>query len=113
MGEGTPPVAAWTAGALLYAGRPDPTWTLPETAEALVERFNRLARHAGSPPDQSQLGYRGVRLCAPDGRHWLAFNGVAWLERSLDVRRDEGRCFERAVLDSAPAGVLPNELPKP
>lgn len=112
MGKDSLPAGMWTAGALLYAGRPDPVWTLSTEVESLIDRFNRLAVYAGDPPNPSRLGYRGVFLRAPDGRRWLAFNGVAWLESRSDIRRDESRRFERAVLDSAPAGVLPSQLPK-
>lgn len=112
MGKHSLPTGTWTAGALLYSGRPDPLWTLSTEVESLIDRFNRLAVYAGAPPNPSRLGYRGVFLRAPDGRRWLAFNRVAWLERGSDTRRDEGRRFERAVLNSAPVGVLPSQLPK-
>jgi hypothetical protein len=51
------------------------------------------------------LGYRGCRLEAPDGRVWTAFRELVSL--GADGRRDGGREFERALIASAPAGILP------
>ena len=104
--------SGWTAGALVYSGRPDPSWTVAADAAAvIVERLERLAPWPGGVPDVARLGYRGAWLAAPDGRRWFAFDGVAWREPPRDVRRDDGGVLERAILASAPPGVIPAEVP--
>lgn len=97
-------------GALLYSGRPDPSWTLRGSASALVRRFTQLEPFGGAKPDQSQLAYRGAWLRAPDGRRWVAYAGVAWCEGTDEIRADEGREFERALLATAAPGLFPEEL---
>jgi hypothetical protein len=89
----------------------------PNAAAGLVESFERLEPSPRSVPAQSVLGYRGAWLCAPDGRCWCGFAGMAWVagrqahrEALEDVRRDEAHAFERAILSTAPPGVLPASL---
>lgn len=102
--------SVWTAGALLYAGRPDPSWAVRENAPAFVHYFMQLAPFAGGKPDQSRLGYRGTWLRAPDGHRWVAYAGVVWYEGTDEIRADEARTFERALLATAAPGSLPEEL---
>jgi hypothetical protein len=102
--------ATWMAGALLYSGRPDPSWVVGGDATALIRQFDDLEPWRGPLPDQSRLGYRGVWLRAPDGRRWIVHAGVAWIEGTSDIRADGGRRFERALLATAAVGVLPDEL---
>lgn len=103
---------AWAAGVLLYSGRPDPSWYVAAaTAAALVARFERLPAWGGPVPDVARLGYRGAWLRAPDGRRWIAFEGVAWPGPPGQARRDEGRALERAILATAPPGAIPQGVP--
>lgn len=104
--EGPLPGEVWNAGALLYSGRPDPTWTVPaDQAAEWVQAFDRLTRTPTPVPDQSILGYRGVWLKDPQGRRWDAWVAVVW--QGNDRRSDIARALERALLQSAPPGVLP------
>jgi len=61
-----------------------------------------------APPPAPALGYRGVALaCGARGR-WFAYGCVV---ASGDAyKRDSGRAFERLLLESAPAGVIPPAL---
>jgi hypothetical protein len=106
----------WHAGALMYSGRPDPKWTVPESqADALLVLWDQLPLYPGWSEPPPRLGYRGCWLHAPDGRRWIAHDRVVVLlaprdadaSRSTvsDVRRDDQRAFERALLGTAPAGT--------
>jgi len=102
--------ATWRVGALLYSGRPDPSWTVaPRHAAAWVQAFNDLMPALSPIPNQARLGYRGAWLQSSDGRRWNAFMLIAW--HSNDGRADVGRALERKLIESAPAGVLPSEWP--
>lgn len=102
----TSPSPSWRATALAFSGRPDPEWDVPEgEAAALAAAFSTLPAAdpvAAAPP----LGYRGVRLDAPDGRSWTAYGGV--VASGTDTRDDAGREWERRLLVSAPDGTLPS-----
>jgi hypothetical protein len=105
--SGDPP-ASWRAGALVYAGRRDPTWDVSAgAADTWVRTFDALERSRAAVPDQARLGYRGVWLLAPDGRRWDAYDGVAWIAE--ERRLDSGRALERALLETAPADALPGD----
>jgi hypothetical protein len=100
----------WLAQALVYSGRPDPTWVVPSGAvQELLGLWADLPpgreQHPGPPP----LGYRGCLLRAPDGRTWRASGGSVTLEDGLpaEVRADPDRRFERLLLATAPPGTLP------
>jgi hypothetical protein len=105
--------SAWTAKALIFSGRPDPNWPL---SDADVARFMSLW-NASPPtldamPAESRLGYRGCIVS--DGAHaeWHAYNGLvvhASGNRQL-ARQDVDRNLERAIVSSAPAGLLPANL---
>jgi hypothetical protein len=110
--------ALWTAGALLYSGRPDPSWIVePISAAELAERYEQLAPLDRKRPEQTRLGYRGVWLRAPNGRRWMAFEGAVWRDDDTrmkqpvtDTRRDPGGKWERALLATAPPSTLPEPL---
>jgi len=103
------PRRKWEASALVFSGRPDPRWTPERT---VVERLERLWKSLPPcqeiPPTAPPLGYRGSSLHDPAGRRWFAFGGVVTRGGPDDVesRRDEGRVFEKAILDSAPEGLI-------
>ena len=102
------------AGASLYSGRRDPTWPVKQAiAEHLIQVWRRLAKTNDAPPPPPGLGYRGAFLQGPNGEQWRAFGGVVE-HRSrggVERRRDDARAFERALLRSAPKGVIPPNLP--
>jgi hypothetical protein len=62
---------------------------------------------------RSLLGYRGVVVRSPEGGFWLGYDGIvvrherAGPSRGARAWDDSGRTFERAVLKTAPAGLLP------
>lgn len=100
----------WHAGARLYAGRVDPSWRVSDAdARALVALWTGLPASDRVHPRGRTLGYRGCWLRAPDGTSWAAADGLVG-ERAASadsVRRDDARAFERALLATAPPGVLP------
>lgn len=102
--------AAWSAGARLYSGRVDPSWSVDAArARAAVVLFRTLAPSTRVHPAGGGVGYRGCWLRAPDGTSWVAANGLA-AERAAghdEVREDGERAFENAILATAPEGVLP------
>ena len=96
----------WIAGALVYSGRRDPTWPVPvDLGRRLEKLWAGLPEWSGERPPLPVLGYRGCMLTAPDGRVWRAFRELVTL--AADSRRDSEREFERSLIASAPAGVLP------
>jgi hypothetical protein len=107
----------WQAGAFLYSGRPDPRWSVPaSTVAGVMAVWDDLPQLAAWREPPSRLGYRGCWLEAPDGRRWIAGDRAVAFYAALDVagsrghgskptdvRRDDERAFERALLASAPA----------
>ncbi len=103
----------WTATASIYSGRPDPEWAVDaDVARRLASAWERLSivRERSDPPP---LGYRGCTLSAPDGRRWHAYGGIVVLRAGglREAREDVDRAFEKALLATAPTGVLPPNLP--
>ena len=98
-----------TASASIYSGRANPAWPLSESSiQELEGIWKNLKRAASARPDAPGLGYRGCTVdCGPRGR-WIAFERVVgW---GKEYRADPGRQFERAVLESAPEGLIPAEV---
>ncbi|HXP70749.1 MAG TPA: hypothetical protein VOA88_15815 [Candidatus Dormibacteraeota bacterium] len=95
-----------TATATIYSGRPDPSWRLTKALVQQLENiWKRLGPSAGALPVAPALGYRGCSVnCGPRGI-WISFAGV--VSRGKENRADPGHQFERAVLNSAPKGVIP------
>ncbi|MGH2349067.1 MAG: hypothetical protein ACRDFT_06320 [bacterium] len=107
---------AWTGGAYLFSGRPDPRWPVsPRVADSLLTLWEQMSPRPDAQRPAPALGYRGCFLHSDDGREWLAFRGTVWLTsgESLEARADEGRMFERLIARSAPAGTLPPGLIDP
>jgi hypothetical protein len=98
-----------TATAAIFSGRPDPSWRLGKTVlEQLLNIWKKLRPSAQALPVAPALGYRGCSVdCGPRGV-WRAFEGV--VARGEEHRADSGRQFERAVLNSAPKGMIPAEV---
>lgn len=65
------------------------------------------------PPLPPVLGYQGVSLKAPGNRIWFAYSGVVTLSEipTRIAREDAGRTFEKTLLESAPEGSLPADVP--
>ena len=108
----SPETKDWIAGAYLYSGRRDPTWPVSKPlVRKLQELWERLppSRRETGP---ASLGYRGAFLHSPDSREWLAFKGIVSLTTpsGSESRADPGLEFERSLLNSAPAGILPPDL---
>jgi hypothetical protein len=102
--------ADWLGQALVYSGRPDPTWVVPVSAvEELLALWGELPSGSAPRPDPPPLGYRGCLLRAPDGRTWGSFGGQVTLDDGhlRQTRDDRDRRFERVLLTTAPAGALP------
>jgi hypothetical protein len=79
----------------------------PAAGEEIARLAGALARTGDTErPEQPPLGHRGVWLRAPDGREWSAGGGVVVDRR--DVRTDTEHAVERAILATAPKGVLPD-----
>ena len=97
--------SGWIAGAYVFSGRPDPTWPVPPNiGEALLAIWDLLPT-VDAPPEPPALGYRGAFVRDPHGQMWTAYHGVVTLAGK--TRRDDEHRFERAVLASAPPGMLP------
>jgi hypothetical protein len=117
----------WLATALLYSGRRDPEWPIPESlALQALEIWHRLpradpaaAQAAAVAP--SRLGYRGVTLISPDGRRWTISSGLVThaaitpatpaspgtQSPAVEARLDPANALEHLLLNSAPQGTLP------
>jgi hypothetical protein len=67
----------------------------------------------GAPaPEPPPLGYRGCFAAGPDGRRWVAYRGAVTMRsgQEQESRADPGRAFERFIVESAPAGALPEHV---
>ena len=97
---------SWRATALLYSGRPDPAWEVGDELAPAWDELPPLAEESSTAPP---LGYRGVALTAPGGLRYEAYGGAVTLPGG-ERRADPARRLERAVLASAPPGLLPEGL---
>lgn len=98
------------ARADVFAGRPNPEWVVDESVlQKLFDLWTRMRRSAEPRQDNPKLGYRGVYLEGPENRVWHAYDGIVTLtEHGIkEARRDKERRFEKTLLSSAPAGLLP------
>jgi hypothetical protein len=94
----------------VFSGRPDPAWVVPASvAGELLRLWAELPPGTGQRPSPPPLGYRGCVLQAPDGRTWESSGGLVTHHdgRMTHTRDDPGRRFERLLLATAPAGILP------
>ena len=94
------------ATASIFSGRPDPQWSVPaSTANRLKRLWRQLDAAEGPAGRAPALGYRGVTLECAAGDSWFAYGGT--VSRGREHRRDPERRFERELLQSAPAGLIP------
>lgn len=104
----------WIAGALIYSGRPDPTWGVSARVVKKLQKLWESLPPAGEEwkPPSGRLGYRGSFLRGTGNREWVACNGLVSLRTrvGMQVREDIARQFEKTLLSSAPKGVLPQGL---
>ncbi len=102
----------WVGGVRLFTSRPDPKWVI---MRGIVPRFlsvwDALEHWEGEPPTPSPGGYRGGFLRAAD-REWFVYLDFVVLKsaRGQEFRRDRQRAFERLLLLSAPAGMIPGSF---
>lgn len=102
--------ADWLAQALVFSGRPDPTWVVPgSTVDKLLDLWADLPSRPDPGPDPPPLGYRGCVLRSPDGRTWRSYGGAVTLSQDNVelIREDAGHRFEQTLLATAPPGTLP------
>jgi hypothetical protein len=99
----------WSAGLLLFSGRPNPSWTLtPAQAEHLLDIWNALPRKAGhEPAPSSRLGYGGAFLSSSQGEKWLASRSCVIRSGpgGEEIRDDPQRRFGNAIRSSAPDDI--------
>jgi hypothetical protein len=88
---------------LIYSGRPNPTWTIPEPlAEEIRRAIAAMPEAPGPAPPEGGLGYSGV-LVEGEGEGGQALSHVfaAGLATAGDKAfRDPGRRIERMLLAS-------------
>lgn len=105
------PTSEWVGGAALFSGRPDPTWFVSKpSADQLVALWETLRPSTTQPPPAPALGYRGCFLRdTTQQREWTAYQGIVAMTSAAgsEARQDPDRAFERALLASAPEGLLP------
>jgi hypothetical protein len=103
----------WTACALVFSGRPSPTWPLASTdALRLIGLWSALPATDNAAPNTPKLGYAGCVLEDGAGTEWRAHDGVAVSTSgtTIETRADTERRFERGILATAPADVLPPRI---
>lgn len=103
----------YTAGVSIFSGRPDPSWSLDEEAGSKLQQlFGALEKHEGPTVSAPTLGYRGVFLRDNAGHEWFAYREIVTLKEAnrSEPRKDRGRQFERALVASAPEGLIPPAL---
>jgi hypothetical protein len=103
----------WIGGALIFSGRPDPVWRVPdEAARDLQSLWAGLQPSVGRLPVAPALGYRGAFLRDAGGREWLGYGGIVTLKTKNAVlsRLDPARQFEKMLLATAPPAQLPPEV---
>jgi hypothetical protein len=100
----------WIGGAMLFSGRPDPTWNVdPRTMRELESIWTKLPGWSGSAPSAPALGYRGCFVKGPGSGEWFAYEGMVTRtgQDQSESRRDPDRAFEKIILASAPKGLVP------
>ena len=97
----------------VFSGRPNPSWSLPEGVHAsLMSMWDEASPCPPGLIHESRLGYRGITLVCDDGSQFDAFEGKICYshDSSSEWRVDADRGFEKTLLTSAPADLLPTGL---
>jgi hypothetical protein len=94
------------ATALIYSGRPNPTWPVEaELGDVVKHALTAMAQAAPGGPERPGLGYSGVQLSFEDesgaARAYTLFGGIAAGEGKR--LRDADRKVERRLLESGAA----------
>jgi hypothetical protein len=76
--------------------------------KALLALWDELTETPGARMDAPPLGYRGCALRCEGHGVWHAFGGIVSFGDAS--RRDRERRFERLILESAPVGVIPEQI---
>jgi len=100
-------------GAIVYSGRRNPEWRVSQPVVRKLQKLWKAMPLISQPePNSPGLGYRGTCLRGSRDREWIAFQGIVSLKTpaGIEVRTDDAREFEKALLASAPAGLLPPEV---
>jgi len=104
---------SWIGGALIFSGRPDPTWSVAgRAARKLESLWAGLPPSVGKLPAAPALGYRGAFLRDGGGREWFTYGGTVTLttRSAVQSRLDPARQFEKKLLATAPPAQLPAEV---
>lgn len=99
--------------ALIFSGRPDPTWKIEKPIMKELERiWDSLIPMQEELPSALPLGYRGCQIMCNSAIEWLVYrNLVTCRSRSMiEYRYDRYRKFEKLVISSAPKGLVPLSL---
>ena len=70
--------------------------------------WDELKETPAARMDAPPLGYRGCTLHCEDHGEWHAFGGI--VSSGNASRGDRERRFERLILESAPEGVIPEQI---
>ena len=109
-------VTSLRAIAHLFSGREDPTWTLTgPDAERIMLIWRALSPALPNNATAAPLGYRGCAIENAEGERWTAAHEqvVHLSAGTLEARADPDRRFERALLATAPPGLVPDDLIAP
>ena len=99
----------------VYSGRPDPEWPLSAGQVARLRRaWSRLTVKPSPPTLPPSLGSRGTAMRCVRGEEWRAYGGCVTHTAGgrVESRSDEDHRFEKALLATAPSGVVPSGIPE-
>jgi hypothetical protein len=101
----------YTAGVLVFSGRPNPEWKLSEEKfTTILSLFDSLESITGSFQSESILGYSGCYVKSSDGAlQFNVYNGKAELTFGANKRlkADKERTLEKEIIGTAPGGTIP------
>lgn len=106
--------AEWLCKAKLDFEEKQPVWKIEKTrATKLLEIWNSLKTTLDSKHSKSAyLGYGGTYIKSSDNSEWHIYNHTVTLRNNstLEIRIDKNRYFEKAILKTAPKGIIPDAL---
>lgn len=99
---------------MIYSGRTDPQWVVSEDeADSLIKLWSSLPLSGKKLILPAILGYKGCYLSSSTKMKWISFREVVTCYKSgkiAESRSDPDRIFERKILDTAPADVIPKAM---